>query len=166
MQCIPATSSRACPASHASLPRVHNVGPDSAAVARYPMPYGGELPKDTRTHAPPRLARRIGLRSLGLCLGHHWLRQVLRLCLLTAWPSWRAVSASTVSGNRVNTAGVALHQRDGGVGAPLASGRGPAGVLTPKWSASCDPVKPAVLLCGSSGSMVAFQAFQAATSRS
>jgi len=57
MQRMPAMSGRASPASHVSLPRVHNVGPDSAAMARHPMPYGGWLPKDTRPHTPLRLAR-------------------------------------------------------------------------------------------------------------
>jgi hypothetical protein len=37
---------------------------------------------------------------------------------------------------------------------------------TPKWSASCAPVKPPVKLCGSSGSIPEFHSFHWVTSRS
>ena len=48
---------------------MHNVAPDSAAMARHPTRHGGRPPKAARHHAPSRLWQPAWLYDLGVGLG-------------------------------------------------------------------------------------------------
>src|SRR3989442_17585 len=57
--------------SRESLPHMHNVAPDSVAMARHPTPHGGRPPKAARHHAPSRLWQPPW--PCGLGVGLWWL---------------------------------------------------------------------------------------------
>jgi len=48
---------------------MHNVDPDSVAMARHPAPHGGRPPKAARHHAPSRLWQPAWLCGIGVGLG-------------------------------------------------------------------------------------------------
>src|SRR5712691_2220067 len=66
--CTPRRGSQALPARE-SLSHVHNVAPDSAAMARHPTSHGGRPLKAARHHAPSRLWQPAWLYGLGVGLG-------------------------------------------------------------------------------------------------